>query len=93
MGSAAMLERVAGLPAEIRAPDGGRAGVLVKLPKPGQDRRIDLPTIGAATVEAAHLAGLSGIAGEARGLLVVDKDAVRETADRLGLFVFGLPSG
>lgn len=90
-GTAAMLDRIAHLPEAIRAPHGGRAGVLVKLPKPGQDRRIDLPTIGVATLEAAHAAGLAGIAGEARGLLVVDKDAVREAADRLGLFVFGLP--
>jgi DUF1009 family protein len=90
-GTAAMLDRIAHLPEAIRAPHGGRAGVLVKLPKPGQDRRIDLPTIGVSTVEAAYRAGLAGIAGEARGLLIVDKDGVRDAADRLGLFVFGLP--
>jgi UDP-2,3-diacylglucosamine hydrolase len=92
-GTAAMLERVTELPQSIRSPDGARRGALVKLPKPGQDRRIDLPTIGVATVEAAAAAGLAGIAGEARGLLIVDKDAVREAADRLGLYVYGLAPG
>lgn len=90
-GTAAMLDRVAHLPEVIRAPDGGRSGVLVKLPKPTQDRRIDLPTIGVATLEAAAAAGLRGVAGEARGLLVVDQDEVRAAADRLRLFVYGLP--
>ena len=90
-GTAAMLARVAELPQAIRAPRGGRQGVLVKLPKPVQDRRIDLPTIGVATVEQAAAAGLAGVAGEAGSLLVVDRDAVREAADRLDLFVYGLP--
>ena len=82
-GTDALLERCAPAP-------GGRAGVLAKAPKPGQDRRVDLPTIGVATVERAALAGLAGIAGEAGAILVVDKPAVRAAADRLGLFVFGV---
>jgi DUF1009 family protein len=69
---------------------GGRDGVLAKVPKPGQDRRVDLPTIGVATVEGAAAAGLAGIVGEAGQLLVVDKAAVRAAADRLGLFVVGV---
>ena len=69
---------------------GTRRGVLAKLPKPGQDRRVDLPTIGLHTIERAAAAGLAGVVGEAGGLLVVDKGEVREAADRLGLFVVGL---
>ena len=69
---------------------GERRGVLAKLPKPNQDRRVDLPTIGVRTIERAAAAGLAGIVGEPAGLLVVDRPAVREAADRLGLFVLGL---
>jgi len=65
-------------------------GVLVKLRKPGQERRADLPTIGVATVERAAAAGLRGIAVEAGGTLVVDAPAVTAAADRLGLFLIGI---
>lgn len=65
----------------------GPGGVLVKCAKPGQERRADLPTIGPATVTNAHAAGLRGIAIEAGGTLVVDREAVGAEADRLGLFV------
>lgn len=71
----------------------GTGGVLVKLPKPLQDRRIDLPTIGVGTVMGAAEAGLAGIAVEAGGALIVDRKAVAEAADRAGLFVVGLPQG
>lgn len=67
----------------------GRGGVLVKMPKPGQESRVDAPTIGSRTVERAHRAGLDGIAVEAGGTIVLDRDAVGDTADRLGLFVYG----
>lgn len=83
-GTDAMLARCAagasGLP----------AGVLAKAAKPGQDRRVDLPTIGVATLERAAAAGLAGVAGEAGAVLVVDKPAVAAAADRLGLFVIGV---
>ncbi|QUD88524.1 UDP-2,3-diacylglucosamine diphosphatase [Phenylobacterium montanum] len=90
-GTDAMLARCAQLPAALRGAAGAPAGVLAKAPKPIQDRRIDLPTIGPATVVAAARAGLAGIVGEAGALLVVDRPAVIQTADELGLFVFGLP--
>ena len=52
--------------AELRKGAGGRrrglAGVLVKAPKPGQEERVDMPTIGPDTVESAARAGLAGIA-------------------------------
>ncbi len=84
-GTDALIERCAGL---RRA---GPGGVLVKVKKPGQDRRVDLPTIGVSTVTAAAAAGLSGIAVEAGGTLVMDRSAVAETADRVGVFVIGVP--
>jgi hypothetical protein len=89
-GTDAMLARVAALPASLRGKKGARAGVLVKLPKPQQERRVDLPTIGVMTVENAAAAGLAGIAVEAGGALVVDMRAVVARADELGLFIQAL---
>ena len=63
------------------------AGVLVKAPKPGQDRRVDLPTIGPETLRRAAAAGLSGIAVERGGVLVLDAGEVARTAIDAGLFV------
>jgi DUF1009 family protein len=68
----------------------GPGGVLVKIAKPGQERRADLPTIGEATVAAAAAAGLRGIAVEAGACLVLGQDAVAAAADRAGLFVVGV---
>ncbi len=83
-GTDAMLDRCAVLARP------GPGGVLVKVKKPKQDRRIDLPTMGVTTVEKAAAAGLRGIAVEAGGSLLVDRPAVAEAADRLGLFVVGI---
>ncbi|MFN4088436.1 MAG: LpxI family protein [Alphaproteobacteria bacterium] len=69
---------------------GGLGGVLVKLGKPGQERRADRPTIGPETVAAAAAAGLRGIAAEADEALVVDRAAVAAAADLAGLFVVGI---
>ncbi|PZX19912.1 hypothetical protein LX81_00376 [Palleronia aestuarii] len=63
-------------------------GTFVKAPKPGQDRRIDLPTIGIETVAAASRAGLSGITIAAGGVLVLDREALVAEADAAGLFVW-----
>lgn len=83
-GTDAMLARCAGLARP------GPGGVLVKVAKPRQDRRIDLPTMGVTTVENAAAAGLRGIAVEAGSSLLIDRAAVAEAADRLGLFVIGI---
>ncbi len=89
-GTDAMLARCAGLPPALRGRPDARRGVLVKWPKPIQERRVDLPTIGPATVQAAAAAGLAGVAGEAGGLLVLQREIVIAEADRLGLFIVGL---
>jgi DUF1009 family protein len=83
-GTDAMLARAGGLARP------GPGGVLVKLVKPGQDRRADLPTIGPGTVRAAAAAGLRGIAFEAGGTLVADRAALIEDADRAELFLLGI---
>ena len=84
-GTDAMLRRCR----EFRGERPG--GVLVKRPKPGQERRVDLPTIGVATVEGASHAGLKGIAVAAGGSLIVDREAVAAAADAAGIFVCGVP--
>lgn len=88
-GTDQMLRRVSELRPEIRGVADARRGVLVKRPKPIQDRRIDLPIIGVATIENAAAAGLAGVAVEAGGALAIDKARIVAAADREGLFVYG----
>lgn len=68
----------------------GPGGVLVKMTKPEQDWRVDLPTIGTQTVAEAARAKLRGIAVQAGGTIVVDRPQVVEEANRRGLFVMGV---
>jgi UDP-2,3-diacylglucosamine hydrolase len=88
-GTDAVLRRVAELPHSVRGTAQARRGVLVKRPKPIQERRIDLPTIGVRTIEAAAAAGLAGVAVEAGGALAVRRDKIIAAADRAGLFLYG----
>ena len=68
----------------------GPGGVLVKMRKPQQEGRVDLPTIGVATIEVAAETGLRGVAVEAGSALIVDRPAVVAAADAAGLFVVGV---
>jgi DUF1009 family protein len=68
----------------------GYGGVLVKLVKPGQDRRADLPTIGPGTLQGAAAAGLRGVAFEAGGTILAERAASIAAADAAGLFLLGL---
>lgn len=68
----------------------GPAPVLVKISKPGQERRADLPTIGPDTVSNALAAGFRGLALEAGGTLLIDGDEVRRVATAAGFFVLGV---
>ena len=83
-GTDALLERCARLKREAQG------GVLVKLKKPQQEHRADLPTIGAETVRRAAKAGLNGIAVEEGHSLILDRADVVAEANRLGLFVAGI---
>ncbi|OYX27127.1 MAG: phosphatidate cytidylyltransferase [Rhodobacterales bacterium 32-66-7] len=87
-GTDAMLAGVAGLPAPLR-PDPSRGrGLMYKAAKPGQDRRIDLPTLGPDTVRAAAAAGLGGIAFEAGSVICLDVPAMQRLAAEFGLFLW-----
>ena len=83
-GTDALISRCASLKREARG------GVLVKLKKPGQEARADLPSIGPATIEQLADAGFSGIAVEAGGSLILDQDKTIAAADARGLFIVGV---
>jgi DUF1009 family protein len=83
-GTDELLRRCAALRRE------GPGGVLVKVEKPGQERRADRPTIGLRTVMLAAETGLLGIAFEAEATIVLDRDEVIRAADQAGLFVVGI---
>jgi DUF1009 family protein len=83
-GTDAMLSRCAALARP------GPGGVLVKLLKPGQERRADLPTIGPQTMRNAAGAGLRGVAFEAGGTILAEREATLAAADAAGLFLLGL---
>jgi len=91
-GTDGLLARVARLREEgrIRAKVG--RGVLVKMPKSGQDLRYDLPTVGPRTVEGAAQAGLAGIAVAAGNTIAAEPQAMIEASDKAGLFVIGVAS-
>lgn len=87
-GSDAMLSSVERLPGSLR-PDPARGrGLFYKAPKPGQDRRIDLPTLGVETVHRAAAAGLAGIAWQAGGVICLDLPAMIVAAKSAGLFLW-----
>ena len=72
----------------IRSPEG--AGVLVKAPKAGQDRRVDLPSVGPLTVEGVARAGLAGIAVVAGSAIVAEPERMVKAADKTKVFVVGI---
>jgi DUF1009 family protein len=90
-GTDAMLAAVAALPASLRPGPALGRGLLYKAPKPDQDRRIDLPTIGPQTLVAAAAAGLGGVAFQAGAVLCLDLPAMQAEAARLGLFLWSRP--
>jgi DUF1009 family protein len=90
-GTDAMLAALAGLPAALRPDARQGRGLYYKAAKPGQDRRIDLPTLGPATVGHAAAAGLGGVVFEAGSVICLDLPKMRAEASRLGLFLWARP--
>jgi DUF1009 family protein len=84
-GTDQMLARVAAMRRGVRG-----TGVLVKAPKAGQDRRVDLPSIGPRTIDAAAGAGLAGIAVLAGSSIIAEPDRFAREADRANLFAVGV---
>jgi DUF1009 family protein len=67
--------------------------VVVKVAKPQQDMRFDVPTVGCNTVEAIHQAGGRVLAIEAGKTIVVDEAQVVALANRYGMTIVALNSG
>jgi len=84
-GTDRMIARAGGLKRGTRGP------VLVKGTKPGQEGRADRPTIGPKTIAACVEAGFVGIAVEAGGTLLVDREETVRRADAAGLFIHAVP--
>jgi DUF1009 family protein len=83
-GTDAMLYRVGALARP------GPKGVLIKLAKPGQERRADMPAMGVQTIINARAAGLQGVAFEAGGTILADRSAMIEAADGAKMFLLGV---
>ncbi|MFC7290496.1 LpxI family protein [Hirschia litorea] len=88
-GTDLMLQRCAELPDNLLGTVKHPKGVLVKRPKPGQERRIDLPTIGLKTLEGIKNANLAGIAVEAHAALILDKEQLIAYADTNNIWIYG----
>jgi DUF1009 family protein len=92
-GTDNLLARIAELRRLGRVTSPPGTGVLVKAPKPGQDRRFDLPSIGPRTIENIARAGLAGLAVAAGTTMIAEGEAVTAAADREKLFVVGVREG
>lgn len=72
----------------------GVGGILVKIRKPQQDMRVDLPTIGLNTIENLHNSGMRGLAIHAGNALIVNEAEVVALANKYNMFITGvLPAG
>jgi DUF1009 family protein len=71
----------------------GMRAILCKGPKIGQIREIDLPTIGPATIEAAHKAGLAGVVVDEGDVIILDAARCTELADKYGLVLWARRGG
>ena len=93
-GTDEMLAQIEAAAHDVRCGDlqPTSGAVLVKMPKPGQEMRVDLPAIGPRTVERAHACGLAGIVVAARRALVLEQARTIAMADELGLFIVGIDS-
>lgn len=80
-GTDALIERAGALQRS------GPGGVLIKMPKQGQESRVDLPTIGVDTIKKVSEAGLRGIAVRSGKTLIVDSAAVIQLANEKDVFV------
>ena len=66
---------------------------IIKVAKPGQDMRFDVPVVGLATVQAMRIAGASGLSIDADRTLVLDGEHVFRSANEAGITIIGRPLG
>ncbi len=91
-GSILAVEAIDGTDATIER--GGRLGrgraVVVKVCKPHQDLRFDIPAVGLQTIETMHAAGVTTLAIEAGKAVVFDRDAMVARADECRIAITAL---
>lgn len=95
-GAVVALEAIEGTDACIRrAGDltGQRGAVVVKVAKPVQDMRFDVPAVGLATLDCLQGAGAQVLGIEAGRTLMLEPNRLIGEANRRGLVVVGLPAG
>ncbi|MDG1170863.1 MAG: UDP-2,3-diacylglucosamine diphosphatase LpxI [Sulfitobacter sp.] len=80
---------LATLPAKAR----DMRAVLCKGPKKGQIREIDMPTIGPATIEAAHAAGLAGVIVDEGDVIILEAERCAALANHYGLVLWSRRGG
>lgn len=90
-GTDGLLARVGQMRSERRFSAKGAVGVLAKCPRPGQDRRLDMPTIGPRTIEGAKTAELACLVVEAGSVLVSQREETRAACAQLGISLIGKP--
>jgi DUF1009 family protein len=90
-GTDATIERAGAilhtLAAEGEASTLERRLSVVKVAKPGQDMRFDVPVIGPRTIETMRLAGATCLSLEAGRTLIFDQDTVYTLADAAGIAI------
>jgi UDP-2,3-diacylglucosamine hydrolase len=62
---------------------------IVKVAKPNQDMRFDVPVVGVSTIEAMKAAGADVLSVDARKTLMIDGDAIVKAADDAGIVIVG----
>jgi hypothetical protein len=73
-----------------RAGELAGAGVrIVKVAKPNQDMRFDVPVVGVSTIEAMKTAGATVLSVDAGRTLMIDGDAIVKAADEAGICIVG----
>ena len=71
----------------------GRGVRIVKVAKPNQDMRFDVPVVGVSTIEAMKAAGADALSVDAGKTLMIDGDAIVRTADQAGIAIIGREIG
>ncbi|HZZ39954.1 MAG TPA: UDP-2,3-diacylglucosamine diphosphatase LpxI [Acidobacteriaceae bacterium] len=95
-GTDATIERAGALMRSLGEPPAStleRSLTVVKVAKPKQDLRFDVPVIGVATIRTMQAAGATCLAVEAQRTLLFDREAVRAEADAAGIAVIALERG
>jgi hypothetical protein len=64
---------------------------IVKVAKPGQDMRFDVPVVGVSTVAAMRAAGATALSVDAGKTLMIDGEAIIRAADEAGITIVGRP--